>query len=882
MKKKNKIKADTIITCHLNADFDALAAMIAAKKLYPNAVLIFPGSQEKNLRNFIIESASYLYNFKTIEDILPEMIKLLVIVDTRQRKRLKHIEKILSNHQVQIHIYDHHPPSSDDIKGDYIYYKPWGATTTILTLLLKEKNIPLTDAEATLLGLGIYEDTGLFTFHSTTYYDFMAAGYLKKYNMDLNIISEFTKRDLDAKQIYILNSLLKNSSTHNINGIRIVIAEISLDEYIKDFALLVHKLMEIENIKVLFCLARMSDRVHIIARSKLKEIDVGYVCNYFGGGGHKFAASASIKNKTLPQVKEELVAILYTKINPTIYVKKLMSSPPIYLESNKTLEHAASLMTRLNLKSIPVVDPDTKYCVGIIDHQVANKAVTHNLGQLFIKDYMQTNIVCVSPLSSLNEVIKIILENKQRLVPVVENKNLVGVFTKTDLINFLAQESISIPEHLLKQGKEKNIKHILKEKLSPLFYDFIVLAGNLAKDLGCNVYMVGGIVRDLLLNFPALDLDLVVEGNGLEFAKHFAQKLDARLKTHKKFQTAVVITKQGLKIDIATARLEYYEYPAALPSIAVSSLKMDLYRRDFSINALAVSLNPSKFGNLIDFFGGQKDLKEKKIRVLHALSFIEDPTRILRAVRFEQRFGFEIGKQTNKLIKNALQLNMLTKVSGQRIYNELKLIFQENRVINILFKLNEYKILESIHPLLKINTKIQDTLLEVTNILNWYHLLYKDEQVRKEIIYLLTLLYDVKYQQFNEILDRISVSKKHIKLLLDLKLKIKEILSFLHRAKNDQFKGNFYMTLDNLPIEGVLFIMAKVQKNNTRKAISKYISSYRPIKISLTGHDLLKLGLSPGPKIGEILNKVKQAYLDGLVSDKKSQLDFAKQLINQP
>ncbi len=214
----------------------------------------------------------------------------------------------------------------------------------------------ITPDEATLLGLGIYEDTGSFTFNSTTEHDFLAAAWLKSKGMDLNVIAEFINRDFTSSQIEILNTLIKNSFTKNINSIDITITYISLDEYLGDFAFIVHKFMEIENLKVVFAIARMNDRIHLVARSRIPEVNVGKVCSYFGGGGHTYAASASIKDRTLNQVKEELLAILFSIINSELKVKKLMTSPAIVIENRKNLRQAAELMTKLGLKAIPVVN----------------------------------------------------------------------------------------------------------------------------------------------------------------------------------------------------------------------------------------------------------------------------------------------------------------------------------------------------------------------------------------------------------------------------------------------------------------------------------------------------------------------------------------------
>ncbi|MBT8763146.1 CBS domain-containing protein [Desulfohalobiaceae bacterium Ax17] len=881
--KKSKIKAEIIITCHLNADFDALAAMVAASKLHPEAVLIFPGSQEKNIKNFFIQSATYLYNFKSIKDIDCAQVKKLVIVDTRQKSRVSHVQAILDNPGLEIHIYDHHPDSEEDIQGKINIIKPWGSTTAILTHIIKDKKIDLSDDEATILGLGLYEDTGCFTFNSTTEHDLLAAAWLKTKGMDLNIISDMINRDLSAEQISILNALLESATTHKINGVEIVVAEVSLDYYVGDFALLAHKLLDMENIRVLFAIGRMQDRIHVVARSRTKEVDVGRICSSLGGGGHPFAASATIKDRTPAQVKDELFALLYSQITPKNLVKDLMSSPPICTEKNKTMAQAAELMTRFGLKAVPILDEKTRKCVGILEHQLAEKAVSHGLGHVPVKEYMLREFVALGPEDDLYQVIEIILGQRQRLVPIIENEQVIGVITRTDLINILIKEPGRIPEALFSEKKrERNISSLLRDRLPKDLYNLLKLAGKLAQEMGYELFCVGGFVRDILLNQPNLDVDLVVEGDGIAFAKKLAAKLKGRVRAHQKFRTAVVILENGQRIDVATARLEYYEYPAALPTVELSSIKMDLYRRDFTINALAVHLNPDQFGKMVDFFGGQKDLKEKVIRVLHALSFVEDPTRIIRAIRFEQRFGFRIGKQTERLIKNAINLNIFPRLSGRRIFQELKMIFAENNPLACLKRMDGFGLLKAIHPLLNLTPNILKILGEIEKVLSWHKLLYLEEKVEKWLVYFLGLCSTFNDDQTKLITKRLNFSKKEEENLLGLQRQINETAAKIYKWQQGQQKlSDLYFILDPLPLEGLLYLMAKSQKDEMRKNISLFVTRLRQLPVLITGKDLKELGVEPGPVYGQILRELRAAQVDGLASDRKSQLEWLKKIINR-
>jgi tRNA nucleotidyltransferase (CCA-adding enzyme) len=220
--------------------------------------------------------------------------------------------------------------------------------------------------------------------------------------------------------------------------------------------------------------------------------------------------------------------------------------------------------------------------------------------------------------------------------------------------------------------------------------------GEVADEFGYGAYVVGGFVRDLFLYRLNEDVDIVIEGDGIAFAKKYAKLEGTRIHTYEKFGTAVIIFPDGYKIDVASARLEYYKFPAALPIVEMSSIKLDLYRRDFTINTLAIQLNSEKFGTLIDFFSARKDVKEKIIRVLHNLSFVEDPTRVFRAIRFEQRFGFTIGKLTNGLIENAVNMNFFQGLSGRRVLGELKQILEEDNPVPAIIRLNDFDLLKFI------------------------------------------------------------------------------------------------------------------------------------------------------------------------------------------
>ncbi|MFP4213731.1 MAG: CBS domain-containing protein [Desulfohalobiaceae bacterium] len=880
---KDLIQAKTLITAHGNADFDCLSSMVAAKLLYPDAVLIFPGSQEQGLRDFFIQSTTYLLNFYSYKDIDPNAVQTLVICDTKQKSRLGHIDPLLHKEGLEIHIYDHHPESEEDLQTDLEVVKPWGSTVAVLASILQERGISPDPDQATLMGLGLYEDTGCFTFTSTTEYDLSAALWLKQNGMDIGFLSDFLNRELSSEQVAILNNLLDSASRHNINGIEVTISQVSTERYVRDLALLVHKMMDIENLKVVFALARMQDRIHVVARSRLAGVDVGQICSSLGGGGHAFAASATIKEKTLAQARDELFGLLYSHINPQIRVKSLMSSPAISIPQSNTISQASKIMTRYGLKAIPVLEETSRHCIGILEHQLADKAEAHGLGSFEIREYMLRQFSRVTPTDTLYAVMEIIIDEGQRLVPVEENGELVGVITRTDLINCLVEEPARIPEALLPERRQsKDVQHLMRNRLPEHVLALLHSAGHLAQENGYTVYAVGGFVRDILLQRPNLDIDLVVEGDGIAFAQALARSLGGRIRAHKKFRTAVVILPDDQRIDVATARLEYYEHPAALPTVELSSIKLDLFRRDFSMNALAIELNPEHFGQLVDFFGGQKDIKDRVIRVLHSLSFVEDPTRIIRAIRFEQRFKFRIGAQTERLIKNALQLNMFQKLSGSRLFQELKLLMQESSPLECLQRMQGLDILQNIHPLLKLEEKKVLLLQKVEKVLDWHELMYMDPAPEHWKLYFLALCQGYNPEQIHSLTRSLDMPRKQQESIVSILQEVQNTEQRLYQwQKKGQNLSDLYFLLHKLPIEALLYIMACTDQENIRKHVSLYLTQLRGERIDISGKDLQSMGLSPGPAYGRILTRIMAAKLDGEARDRLAQLELARQLVRK-
>lgn len=879
-RKKKLIRAQIIITSHVNADYDAIGAMLAAQKLYPGAVIIFPGSQEKNLRDFFIHSMGYLFNMADPGDIDFSDTHTLVLVDTRQKSRLTGVSRLLDKEDLEIHIYDHHPKGPDDVPAHLEKSEDYGATTTILSEILKEKDIVPTPEEATVMALGIYEDTGMFTHSSTTPADFTQAAHLLSCGASLNTVVSLVVREIKAEQVTWLNELLNEMTAHKINGVDVHMSTISSSAYISDLAGIVQKVVRMESLEIYFAIVLMGNKINIIARNRIPEVDVGQILSVFGGGGHSYAASAKVEDHTLTQVELILIDRLKQEIKQVRLAHTLMSSPAITIEPHVPCKRAARTMTRYNINTLLVVDGEKNAYEGYITRQVVEKILFHNLADRPVEEYMNSEASFVSAEADVAEIEHKIIEEKQKIIPVIDNGRIKGVITRTDLLNYLVQHNKAVKQsdQVLFQrqnAKKRHIKNILEQRLDTRLMEMLLAIGKAGEEMELSLYVVGGFVRDLLLNRGGDDIDVVVEGDGIAFAKYFAGKMDCRVNTHKKFGTAVIIFPDGFKVDVASARLEYYTMPAALPIVEQSSIKLDLARRDFTINTLALSLNPDNFGTLIDYFGANRDLKDKVIRIIHNLSFIEDPTRIFRAIKFSNRFGFKIGKVTANLIHNAIKIDCFKNLSGLRVLSELKQIFTEENPIPAIRTLESYGLEKVIHKNLKITPNTYTLFESVNKTLTWHDLLYVDEAYPRWSVYFMALLNRCTFVVSQGVCRNLMMSVNETALLLEKRYKAENRLALIENIFPVS-RQDLYWALINFKTEFILYMMALTKNEEVRKAISNFYTDYRHVKPLIMGRDLIAIGIKPGPVFSKVLNEVLNEKLDGKLQSRAEEIAFTR------
>ena len=874
-----------VIIGHTSADFDCLASMIAAKKIYSDSVVVFPGAIEENVRKFLSLYGNTL-NISSLKHIDMDNISEIIIVDTRQKDRIGPFELLLNKKNIKIRIYDHHPASDNDIVSKNNIIKQVGATTTILLQLIIKKKIPITSLESTIFALGIYEDTGSLSFSTTTKEDIDVLGYLFSIGVNLRTVNKFTNTGLNIQQKKLLNQLISSSQEIYFKGISVVFAKSKTKEYIEGLALVTHKLLEILNSDIIFVLVQMKNRVYVVSRSNRANVNVGDVMKSIGGGGHSQAASAVVRKISLSEVEDKIKKTLNNYIKIETIAKDIMTSPVKSLDVNTTIEEASKIMLRYGHNGFPVMDKNK--LVGIITRQEIYKANHHHYENETIDIYMSENIISVNLDTPILEIQELMIRyDVGRVLVLSKDGKLEGIITRTDLIRSLyGEKDINRESYTIYENnnghynlRKENIKNLIQKYFPRDILEILYYIGKTGDELGYSVFMVGGIVRDLFLGIPSLDLDIVIEEDALKFARYFSNKLKGKIRSHQKFKTAVVVLPSGLKIDFASARREFYEFPAALPKVEFASIKKDLYRRDFTINAMAIQLNEDKFARLLDFFGGKRDLESKKIRILYSLSFTEDPARIIRAIRFEQRYDFTIEQSTEKFLKKAIKEGLLSKIRKKRLSEEFFILLHEKKPVKVLKRMDELGVLSGIIPKFSLSDDLVERLEEVEEMLIKWHERFPKEIINKSMIYIYYLL-KLSDIGIKNITKKIELNSKNIKILENIIDEKELIVSILKDKKT--LPSNIYYYLKSINNE-LLFILFLENYNNETiiKRIKDYLDIYKYTSTYITGNDLIKIGMRPNPIYAKILKLILYLQLNGILKNKDDELDFVKKIIEK-
>ncbi|MBR6088909.1 MAG: hypothetical protein IKP86_03180 [Anaerolineaceae bacterium] len=714
-----------VIITHEQSDFDAAGSVLAAWLLDPSRFPVLPKRRNRNLAAFLEDYKNRLPFFSW--NTLPKgQISRILITDTQRvtvHPRMTGVQDVI--------VWEHHPHQHIFPDREENIYENTGACTTFLVEKLREKqDVHPGRIFATLMLMGIYEDTGSLSYGSTTPRDIRAAAWLVENGADLDLMRRYVLQPMTDHQQQGFNLLMQTLETYEIHRKTIVIAAADIRDISDEFSAVAHQMRDMLNPDGVILLLGVKTGIRVICRATTDDIDFGAMMRALNGGGHTRAASGMI--------------------------------PVEYMEAMDVNE---------------LLDDAREKVLGMLPG--------------FVKE---------PPL---------------------------------------------------------NLAEKLGSRMAPEQLELIRMAAETAEQLDMPVYIVGGVVRDLLLDHPVMDFDIVVEGDATRLARELRDQYGGKLAVHSRFFTAKWELPEGESLDLISSRAETYAAPGALPTVELSDIDHDLKRRDFTLNTLAIRLDGDHYGELLDRCGGKQDLDEQLIRTLHDRSFIDDPTRMFRAVRFEQRFDFQIESDTLRQMRD--QLDGIGGLTGQRIWHELKLYCAEPYPENDFSRIAELGIAGQIHKALVWDGLMEEDLFRFRSAKRagfWQDLQGVDTETAEKEGPLWIWFSSFPEKTVTQLAERLLLPKKTQRIIEGLSVIRREIPGISRLAASDV---TFF--LDRFLPE-TLYCFQLICSEREAALLEKYVLSWRNVRPLTSGDDLLRMGVRPGPEMRELLHGLRAACID--------------------
>jgi tRNA nucleotidyltransferase (CCA-adding enzyme) len=850
---------DVIVT-HANTDFDAFAAMLAARRLYPGAVVALSGSLNRNVRDFYRLHAEEL-DVAEQGRVDLDAIGRLIVVETSHPARLGDFERVARDSKVEVVLFDHHGDEELDwVRPENVVRSDDGALTTTMISILAERELDVTPLEATVFALGIHEDTGSLSYAGVSLRDAEALAWCLRHGASQDMIAQYLHAPLSEVERALLDALLAAAETHKVAGFEILVTAIRSPEYVDGVSNLAHKIVDLTDCRALVCLVEMDDRVFCVVRTRVAELDAAAVATALGGGGHAQAASA-IHRGSLDDARRRVLEALPGAVRRRLTAGEMMSRPPRFVFPDDTVSHAMVLCQRHRQSGMQVGEP--RRLVGMVTREDLDKAIGHGLSHAPVKSVMSSDVVTCSEETPLPEVMRLVAASEGGRVPVVRGEEVVGVVTRSDLLRALEEPLVAEEEP---GGPDLGERLLAIESLQEVFE-----AVQTVSEPFEGVYLVGGAVRDVLMGEPNFDVDIAVEGDGIALGQALARELGGRVVPHEKFGTAIVLYGNGGRVDVATARTEFYDHPGALPTVEQASIRQDLYRRDFTINAMAVSLKGADFGRLVDYFGGHRDLAGGVVRVLHNLSFIDDPTRIFRAVRYETRYGFRMDAHTFGLAKACVEMDLVGELSSARVRDELQALLSEERVGDSVRRMAELGIDRAIHPHLAADEEAVH-LIEAVDAL-------REAYAPEAPAWRLRLAVLARRLSSTEVLDwaeRLKLRRRDAERIADAVAVAPRLRDLVGATKEP---AALWQRVAPHDPDGALLALATA-KGRARKRLERYFEELRDVTLEISGGDLAELGLGESPQVGAVLEELRRRKLNGELDGRAAEIEAAKELLS--
>ncbi len=863
---------------HANTDFDALGAMVAARRLYPGATPCLQGGLNRNVREFLALAADELGTLD-LRDVDLSAVERVIVVETSHLGRLGEAADVIGRDGVETVLFDHHgDPTPDWVAPGCHVTSGDGALTSTMVGILAERGIEPTPTEATALALGIHEDTGSLTFPSTTLRDVEALAFCARHGASQDLISMLLHTPLGADERALVTTLLDAAETVDVAGTGVLVAAVSWPRYMEGVSTLAGTLVELSECQALLMLVEMDGRVFAVGRSRTPAIDVGQALEALGGGGHHEAASGIVRGRTLADARAAGIEALRAAAAGAPRAADLMASPPWLVDEDVRIDEAIEQCRRRRTSGILVAAGGR--LVGTAALGDLDRAVAHRLAHAPVRAVMTAHVDTVTMSAPLGDVQRAVVRSPGGRVPVVRDGHagddapplaaVVGVVTRGAVLQTLrarearpAAGAAAAPP----PAPPGDIAERLR-RLPGLERLWTAIEAASGED---RPYLVGGAVRDLLLGEPSFDVDLAVEGDGVAFAERLAGLLGGRMHAHEKFHTAAVLTEEA-RVDVATARTEHYEHPAALPTVERSTLRQDLFRRDFTVNAMAVALWGDRFGDLVDPFGGLADLRAGVVRVLHPLSFIDDPTRIFRAIRYENRYGFRMNRHTLGLARSCVEMGLVGDLSGARVRDELVAILEEHEVDHSLARLCELELGSHIQPGIDCGPDAAALARRVEDLR-----VRHAGRLARWRLRLAVLGLRLTGDELLGWLERLRIRRRDAATIADAAVVGPRLAARLAGAATP---ADAAALLSAHPLESAVIAAAVAEAPAADRAV-RYLAELRHVSLEIDGLTLREqLGMEESPRIGEVLAEVLRRKWNGELRDRDDELRAARELVD--
>ena len=875
------VEVETLIVSHPNADFDAFAGMLAAQLLYPGARICMHGGVNRNVREFYNLHADEI---PTVEPSALDRgsVRRLVMIEVTEPERLGELAELAERAEVDVIAFDHHADARP-ARGTALVAHD-GAVVTGMVRLLLERDARISPMHATAFALGIHEDTGSLTFASTTHRDIEALAACVRLGANQEQLARYLRGPLTRDQRDLLRLLLTTRRERDVGGLTVVTATAHAGHYVEDASSLVSRVGDTVEWDALVLCVEMEGRVLVIARSHTSSLSVDAALEPLGGGGHAQAASALVREPDPDAVLARVLAQIGHVAQEPLRARQVMSRPVHSVAGSDMISAALAECQRLGLSGIQV--SENGHLTGVVSREDLDRAVRHGLSHAPVRGVMSSGVDVIGGDATLRELRDLLATGQAgRLVVVAEGphraeqrvplERAAGVVTRGDVLRAL-HEPVSV-EHPVPDAEATAAVRERLGQIERLREVLPALSAVAAAYEG--VYLVGGAVRDVLLGEQSLDLDVMVEGDAIALADGLARALGGESHPHEKFHTAVVtaLNESGrpIRVDLASARTEFYDAPGALPEVERSTLRHDLARRDFTINAMATSLRPDDLGATYDFFGGYPDLRRATVRVLHNLSFVEDPTRLLRAIRYEARLGFRMDSHTLSLARGCIEMRLVGDLSSARLRDELLDILAEPRVTAALARMGELGLDRALHPRVDARAAA-DLVVRADDAMRG-----PLAAARKPLVRLACLCAAMPGHEVYEWLGRLKIRRRDqdvVAAAVTLGPKVAERLA----GPQAPAPSAIHELLAGQPLEVlVMAIVAAAEPALVGERLGGYLERVRGTRLEITGEDLKEAGVPESPQIGAALRETLALKLDGFVSGRDEELRAALRILGR-